>query len=205
MAKKSPTPAPHIVQDGDPVLRRHADKVRKDEFGTPALAKILRDMQAALDGEDDGVAIAAPQIGVSKRIFIVSHRAFQIEDEMDERERGPRGKRDISQKEVRTADMICINPELVKLSKKKVKVPEGCLSVRWKYGNTLRAEKATLRAQDEHGNVFTYGGSGLLAQIFQHETDHLNGTLFIDHAKDIEDIPPEKVKEIREGKQKQGR
>ncbi len=87
-------------------------------------------------------------------------------------------------------DLVCINPTLIKLSKQKKKVPEGCLSVRWLYGNVLRAEKATVEAYDEHGKKFTRGGSGLLAQIFQHETDHLNGILFIDTAEDVEEMKP---------------
>ena len=70
-------------------------------------------------------------------------------------------------------------------------MPEGCLSVRWLYGNTFRSKKATITAYDGNGKKFTRGASGLLAQIFQHETDHLGGILFIDHAKDIkEELPP---------------
>lgn len=72
-------------------------------------------------------------------------------------------------------------------------MPEGCLSIRWLYGNTVRSTKATIKAYDERGKIFTRGGSGLLAQIFQHETDHLNGVLFIDTAEDIEDIPPDSL------------
>ena len=60
----------------------------------------------------------------------------------------------------------------------------------------MRHEKATLRAYDENGKAFTYGGSGLIAQIFQHETDHLNGTLFVDHATDIETLTTEQIAEI---------
>jgi peptide deformylase len=93
-------------------------------------------------------------------------------------------------------NMICINPEIIKVSRKKVHVPEGCLSVRWFYGNTVRNEKATIRAYDENGKLFTYGGSGLVAQIFQHETDHLNGTLFIDHATDIEELTEKEIAAI---------
>jgi peptide deformylase len=63
--------------------------------------------------------------------------------------------------------------------------------VRWLYGKTYRSKKATVEAYDENGRKFKMGGSGLLAQIFQHETDHLNGILFIDHAKDVkEELPP---------------
>ena len=65
---------------------------------------------------------------------------------------------------------------------------EGCLSVRFLYGKVERAVKASVEAFDENGNKFTKGGSGLIAQIFQHETDHLNGALFIDKAKDVTEL-----------------
>jgi len=65
---------------------------------------------------------------------------------------------------------------------------EGCLSVRGKYGKVKRSEKTTMTALDESGKKFRYGGSGLISQIFQHETDHLDGILFTDKATDIENI-----------------
>src|SRR3990167_7584579 len=91
-------------------------------------------------------------------------------------------------------DLVFINPEIIKLSKKKYWAPEGCLSVRWLYGKVFRADKATVRAYNENGERFTRGASGLLAQIFQHEIDHLNGILFIDTAKDLEELNPEEMK-----------
>jgi len=181
-----------IVQDGDPVLRAQAQSVKNEDFGSKKLHTILAEMTRALEHEPDGVAIAAPQIGVPLRIFIVAKSAFAIPDR-------PNAKKESTEVPKKTAPkehMVAINPEIIKLSKKKKKVPEGCLSVRWLYGNTLRHEKALLRAYDEHGKLFTYGGSGLIAQIFQHETDHLNGILFIDHATDIEKLSPKEIEEI---------
>ncbi len=177
-----------IVQNGDPVLRGIAAQVDTKDIGSKKLNDILARMKIALEREGDGVAIAAPQIGVPLAIFIVSHRAFEIEEDKDET------KPVKSLEEAK--DMIVINPEITKLSRKKVKVPEGCLSVRWLYGNTQRAEKATVRGLDENGKSFTYGGSGLVAQIFQHETDHLNGILFVDHATEIEELTQEEIDRI---------
>ena len=74
-----------------------------------------------------------------------------------------------------------------------MKVDEGCLSVRWLYGKVERAEKITVRAYDENGKPFTMGASGLLAQAFQHEIDHLNGILFIDKATDLKEMIPEET------------
>jgi peptide deformylase len=179
-----------IVQDGTPVLRAIAKPVTKSEFGGKELCHTIDNMNTALEREFDGVAIAAPQIGVSQRIFIVSRKAFAL----DENARPILG----AEQKTPEKNMVCINPEIIKTSRKKVKVPEGCLSVRWYYGNTLRHEKAMIRAYDENGKLFTYGGAGLIAQIFQHETDHLNGTLFIDHATEIEELTPEEIAKLEE-------
>lgn len=185
-----------IVQKEAPVLRVHAEPVNPKDFDSPRLKKILDDMKAALEKEEDGVAIAAPQIGVPLRIFVVSHRAFEFveneihgEDLHDTEAPTP--------KKLKMKDMVFINPEITKLSRKKVWVPEGCLSVRWLYGETSRADKATVRAHDEHGKLFTRGGSGLMAQIFQHETDHLDGILFIDHARNVEKVTKEEMERQR--------
>ncbi|MCC6199133.1 peptide deformylase [Candidatus Nomurabacteria bacterium] len=164
---------PTIVQDPSPVLRATASPVPTSDFGSAQLASILADMKAALAAEDDGVAIAAPQIGVSLQIFIVAAKAL--------------GKR---QKE----DIVFINPKITRLGRKREVLSEGCLSVRWKYGMVKRALTASVRAYNEKGNEFVMKGEGLLAQIFQHETDHLRGILFIDKATDIEDLPPPKKK-----------
>lgn len=166
-----------IVQKDDPLLRQKATAVAQKEFGTPALRKLIADMSEALGKEDDGVAIAAPQVGVSKRIFVVSKRAFESKSK----------KTDGTE----AIDLAVINPEILSQSKDKKLMPEGCLSVRWLYGNTRRSSRAKIRAYDVDGKEFVMNGSGLVAQIFQHEIDHLNGILFIDTAKDVKEIPPE--------------
>lgn len=186
-----------ILQKDAPVLRAIAEPVNPKDFNSPRLQKILADMSAAMEKEEDGVAIAAPQIGVPLRIFVVSHRAFEIEDEHAAHDEPPEDDRRKAPKKPKRANMVFINPEIVKLSRKKKWTPEGCLSVRWLYGEVLRADKATVRAYDEHGQVFTRGGSGLLAQIFQHETDHLNGALFIDTARNVEHITKEEQERMK--------
>lgn len=190
-----------IVQKEAPVLRDIAEPVNPKDFNTPRLKKILGDMAAAMEKEEDGVAIAAPQIGVPLRIFVVSHRAFEFEDEEHEHELHEAGTPHDDQR-VKRANMVFINPVIIKLSRKKKWMPEGCLSVRWLYGEVSRSEKATVRAYDENGKIFTWGGSGLMAQIFQHETDHLNGTLFIDSARNVEKITAEEQRIRRENDSK---
>lgn len=184
-----------ILQKEAPVLRGIAEPVNPKDFGSPGLKKILADMASAMEKEEDGVAIAAPQIGIPLRIFVVSHRAFEIEDEHDEHHEQ---EETAQTKTPKRSNMVFINPEIISLSRRKVWMPEGCLSVRWLYGEVARASKATIRAYDENGKAFTRGGSGLMAQIFQHETDHLNGSLFIDTARNLERITAEEQKIRRE-------
>jgi len=157
-----------IVQDPSPVLRQIATPIVKEEFGSLSLDEIITDMIEALESQHDGVAIAAPQIGVSKRIFIISKKAMK-------------GWRE---------HKIFINPTFIRIGKAKKSLTEGCLSVRHKYGTTIRSDTATVRAQNRKGHEFQLSGRGLVAQIFQHEVDHLNGILFIDSATGVEDIPP---------------
>lgn len=174
-----------IVQKENSVLRKTAAEVLIGEIASPKIRKILSDMKAALNSQDDGVAIAAPQIGVSLRIFVVSGKAF-LYDREDQKEDAGNDKKKTSI----PPDVAFINPQILKLSKKRYVLPEGCLSCRWLYGKTIRSDKAKITAYDENGKQFTYGGSGLIAQIFQHETDHLNGILFIDHATELQEMPP---------------
>ncbi len=174
-----------IIQEGHPTLRQIAKPVVHKDIGSKKLDKILTDMKKALHGESDGVAIAAPQIGVSLRIFIVSKKVFHKDILNDESL--------ISQ--YANQDVVFINPEFLKISRDKKLMSEGCLSVRPLYGKVRRSTKATIKALDENGQEFTISGSGLLAHIFQHETDHLNGILFIDKAKDVhEQTPEEKIR-----------
>jgi peptide deformylase len=182
-----------IVQKEEKVLRAVAKEIPVSEIKTKKIQNIVKEMSLALLEQDDGVALAAPQIGYSLRIFVVSGKIFLESFISDREERmSGRGKKDSPKKEQQNTikDLVFINPKILKLSKEKIWVPEGCLSVRWLYGNTHRSKKVTISAYDENGKKIERGASGLLAQIFQHETDHLNGILFTDHAKDIrEELP----------------
>lgn len=180
-----------ILQKNEEVLRQIAKEVPLKDIKSLKIKKICKEMSASLKSQDDGVAIAAPQIGYSLRIFLVSGRIFS-KDFARKREERIANKltgettQPEKQKEV-IKDLVFINPIISKLSRDKEWMPEGCLSVRPLYGKTYRSKKASITAYDEDGKKFTRGASGLLAQIFQHETDHLNGILFIDHAKDVKE------------------
>ncbi len=167
-----------IVQSEHPTLRGIAEPVSASDFGGAQLHKIIERMKTALASQRDGVAIAAPQIGVPLRIFVVAGFIFKKEDDP-----------------TFPTDKVFINPEIISVSKQKRWLEEGCLSVRYLYGKVHRSTKAKVHAYDENGKAFTIGASGLLAQIFQHETDHLNGTLFIDSAKELHELTEEERKE----------
>ena len=168
----------NIVQSENPVLREQAKTVPIKDIVSEKIQKIIKDMTIALASQNDGVAIAAPQIGESLRIFIVSDSVLKQAD----KEYKSIGK-----------DIVFINPKVTKLSREKNDVEEGCLSVRWKYGKVPRSVKATVEGYNELGEKVERGASGLLAQVFQHETDHLNGVLFTDKAYDVQDMPPESL------------
>lgn len=156
-------------------LRAISRPIAAEEFGSVFLRDVVIAMKQALQREHDGVAIAAPQIALPLRIFVVAEAAYE-----DDAKHKP---------------LVFINPKIIKKSKKTVVMQEGCLSVRWIYGKTRRSIAATVEAYDEEGRKFTYGGNGLLAHIFQHEIDHLDGVLFIDHGFDLEEYSEEEVKE----------
>lgn len=162
-----------LVPQEHAALHGIAETVPVEAITSPAIRKVLKDMRAALHAYNvdgfSGVAIAAPQIGVPLRIFLV-------EDMSPERKDG-----------TVIPLLVAINPEIVKMSKRKKVVGEGCLSVPNAYGAVERSLQATIRAYDEEGNIYERGGSGLLAQIFQHEVDHLDGILFVDRAEKVWD------------------
>lgn len=172
-----------IVQNGDKVLRKISKEIPLSSITKPKIQKIIVDMNDALDSQYDGVAIAAPQIGISLRLFIISGKIFD-EDFI----RGKGSTLGNQYKKDRQSNLVFINPVLKKVSKDKKLMSEGCLSVRPIYGKVRRATRAIIEAYNEHGHKFTKEGTGLLAHIFQHETDHLDGILFIDKAKDLQEI-----------------
>jgi peptide deformylase len=165
-----------IYQDGEhSALRTIAKNVPKEMFGTEGLSKIITEMYEALDRENDGVAIAAPQIGVPLSIFVVSKKIDKFKKEKN---------------------FVFINPKITTVSQEKKLLEEGCLSVRWLYGKVFRHEKVTIKAKNTEGVLFEKKAEGLLAHIFQHETDHLLGTLFIDKAHDLFKLTDEEIKKM---------
>ena len=183
-----------LSEHKNPVLREVAHEVPVSDIKSRRIQNLIKEMQALLAKEEFGVALAAPQVGESLKLFIVSGKALA---------RGTRNapdepkKTDLETKssklEAVLPDQIYINPELIKISRAKKEKHEGCLSIRGKWGTVPRAEKATIRAYDEHGKRFTRGASGFLAHIFQHEMDHLEGVLYTDKATHVYDEDAKKI------------
>lgn len=118
--------------------------------------------------QNEGIGLAANQVEIKKRIFVM---------------------------EVDNKSYACINPEIVKQKGEPVLMEEGCLSVPGKWGQVPRYQEVVLKYQNIWGKTKTLRAKGLLAQVIQHEIDHLNGILFIDKAQEIHDIlPPEVIK-----------
>jgi peptide deformylase len=140
----------------DPVLRQKAKKVRTIDN---SIKKLVADMRETLHADPGRAGLAAPQIGVSLRVAVIG-----IPDE---------------------EDIILINPEIVR-KKGERKVTEGCLSVPGYWGQINRAETVTAKALDLSGKEIRIKGEGLLAQALEHEIDHLNGMVYIDHLESVD-------------------
>lgn len=169
-----------IIQIGDDRLRTVCEPISIDDINSPETKQLLTDMSEALRSQDDGVAISAPQIGITKRVFAVSTKIFD-EDYL------------AGEPEKKTYDhLYFINPKIVKASAKTEELEEGCLSIRGVYGLVKRPKNVTIEAINEASEKILRGAGGLLARIFQHEIDHLDGILFIDKASIIKEVPEEK-------------
>ena len=165
-----------IVQNGHPALRTHAEEIPVNKIRSKEVQKLLEDMHDTLATQADGVALAAPQIGIRKQIFVVAPFVFE--------------KSNIKK-------LVYINPRIVSLGKEHSWKTEGCLSCRWQIGEVDRHEEVEIEAYDENGKKFRIRAKGLLAHIFQHETDHLNGILFLDKAKNVRELSEEEIEEIK--------
>ena len=139
----------------DPVL---AEKARPIEAITPELKQLAKDMAETMYA-NEGIGLAAPQVGESVRLVVI----------------------DLTGPEVREGLRVLVNPEIVARSEEVVETEEGCLSVAALRSKVRRSARVTVKAQDLDGNPLTIEADELLAVCLQHEIDHLDGVLFIDH------------------------
>ncbi|WP_196001409.1 peptide deformylase [Clostridium sp. 1001271B_151109_B4] len=135
--------------EGDEILRKRCKKVEEVD---DHIRMILDDMLDTLHNTEDGAAIAAPQVGILKRLVVI---------------------------DMGTGIIKLVNPEIIE-EKGIQECVEGCLSIPNKYGNTIRPKKVTIKALNENGEEIILTGRGEMAKCFCHEIDHLDGILFID-------------------------
>ena len=142
----------------DPVLKQKAKRVRTIDG---SIKKLIRDMVETMHSEPGRVGLAAPQIGVPLRVIVIG----------------------IPEEE----DMAIINPEIVRRRGERL-IDEGCLSVPGYFGQIKRAELITVKGRDQDGKEIRIKAEGLLAQVLEHEIDHLNGVLYLDHLESLEQL-----------------
>ena len=160
-----------IVKYGQPVLERRGADIT--EFDTPELRQLIEDMFDSMYAAK-GVGLAAPQIGIAKRLAVIDTTTGEDEGQK----------------------IVLINPEIVKMEGTQ-KSEEGCLSLPTFREQVNRPRKVTVRAQDVTGTWFEVEGNELLARAMQHEIDHLDGVLFIDRLSRLKrDLVIRKIKKL---------
>jgi len=159
-----------IVKYGNPVLEKPSAPVTDFD---DELKKLVEDMFESMY-EAKGVGLAAPQIGISKRLAVI----------------------DVTFKENPREKLVLANPEIIHTEGKQTQ-SEGCLSIPEFRENVTRANKVTIRAQDVNGTWYEKTGEELLARAFLHETDHLNGKLYISHLSALKrDLIKRKIRKL---------
>jgi len=161
-----------IITDGHPTLRKVAKRVDPKEISDPLFQQLIDDMFETMYAAP-GVGLAAPQINVSKRLFVMD-----VHDE----EHDP---------------AVVINPK-IELAEEEIELTEGCLSVPGYVGEITRYQHVAVSGLDRNGDKIRLEGEGLFAQCLQHEIDHLNGVLYIDKAKNVRLAETEEEQEIAE-------
>jgi peptide deformylase len=147
-----------IITLPDPVLRQKAKRVKNIDG---SIQKLIKNMLETVHADPGRAALAAPQVGTSLRVIVI----------------------DIPGAE----DIVLINPEIVKRSGERA-VTEGCLSVPGYHGEIKRSKQVTAKGRDASGKEVRIKADGLLAQALEHEIDHLNGMLYIDHLESQEKL-----------------
>lgn len=143
-----------IVTLGDDVLRAKSSRV--EEFDQN-LHRLIEDMHNLMRGQ--GIGLAAPQVGISKRFFICQPEGHKL--------------------------WVFINPEITLTSEEQGDYEEGCLSIPGIWSDVVRPAQVQVQAFNEKGRPFRVDADGILARVIQHELDHLNGVLFIDHLSQV--------------------
>lgn len=155
---------------GNPILRQAARRLSREEVLSSEVQELIKNMYYTLETKKYGIGLAAPQVGRGLAVSVIAIR--------------PKPWRPHAEH----ADLIIINPEIIATEGKRTGMWEGCISFgggkHFPYAKALRYKKLRLRYYDKKGTVCEKDFVGLLAQAIQHETDHLNGVLFVDRVRD---------------------
>jgi len=146
-----------ILKEPNPLLRKKTTEVKEAQFGSAAFLDLVKTMKETLR-QAQGVGLAANQVGKDMQLFVA---------------------------EVDGKSYAVANPEILKTSQKTVAMEEGCLSVPGVWGVVERPESVEIEGRNQFGKKIKIKAKGLLARVFQHEIDHLNGILFIDKASQL--------------------
>ncbi len=148
-----------VIKMDNPLLHRKAKKVSKIDG---SIQKLIDDMVETMH-DTGGVGLAAPQVGVPLQVVVI-----QVHDEEDV--------------------ITLINPEIVKTSEESEMMPEGCLSLPGYRGEVKRFTSVTVKARDRQGKLTRIKGEELLSQVLQHEIDHINGIVYVDHLESMDKL-----------------
>jgi len=163
-----------LVYHGNPILRQKARKIHRFDASLPRLVQDMFETMRA----HDGIGLAAPQIGLSLRVFVV---------ECTDRETGTHFK------------VAMANPEIIKAEGEQRGI-DACLSIPGYYGvNVRRAARVVVKGQDTRGKLMQIGADGLFAWALQHEIDHLDGILYLDRLdrpEDLREVRPDDFAEV---------
>jgi peptide deformylase len=163
-----------VARMGHPVLRAKARPIHPSDIRTPTIQQLIDDMLETMQ-EYQGIGLAAPQVHEGLRLFVAGFAPDADEDE-DEEEDADRDEHDVPQ-------MVLINPEITVVGRELAEDWEGCLSIPDIRGRVPRARRITVTAYNRQGKKVQLEASGFTARVIQHETDHLDGILFLDRMK----------------------
>ena len=170
-----------IVYSDDPIMRKSSHDVQRI---TPEIQELVDDMFETMRA-NSGIGLAAIQVGVPQRVIVIELPVEEEEDEADDEETHEDTD---APRPVET--YVVLNPKIARKSRMMVDGVEGCLSVQGYVGEVARHESVTVKGMDMRGKPIRIKADGWLARVFQHETDHCDGILFIDRIEDPEKIWP---------------
>ena len=156
-----------ITNFGNEVLRERARELSKDEVLSEKIQNLIKDIRETLRNKKHGIGLAAPQIGENIRLTVIGIKSTP------------------TRPEVKEISLVAINPEIVKVYGYRKPMWESCISMDAAlYAQVPRYKKIRVKYMDEKAELHKKDIEGLLAHVFQHEIDHLNGVLFVDRVKD---------------------